>query len=337
MKIAIDAMGGDYAPEEVVKGSIMAAREYGVDIALVGPREKIEPELARCDCSGVNIEIVHTDEYLVEGEHPAYALRQKRKASILVATKLVRDGEADAVVGAGPTGGVVASALGVLGTVEGISRPVVGGAFLGFAPNTIMMDLGGNVDCRPDQLLDFAIVGTVFARKMLNIENPSVALLSVGAEEGKGNEVVRESYPLFQKCGLNFIGNVEGYDIPSGRANVIICDGFVGNIMVKFAEALGKTICQWLEERLRSKLAESDINEIVGGLLRATNAADAAGGGPLWAVNGVACVAHGRSQANEIAKTIGQAKLAVELDLVGALKAELATARNKLNMPTYES
>ncbi len=329
MKIAIDAMGGDYAPEEVVKGSIMAAREYGVDITLVGPREKIEPELAKYDCSGVNIEIVHTDEYLVEGEHPAYALRQKRKASILVATKLVRDGEADAVLGAGPTGGVVASALGVLGTVEGISRPVVGGAFLGFTPNTIMMDLGGNVDCRPDQLLDFAIVGTVFARKMLNIPNPTVALLSTGAEEGKGNEVVRESYPLFQKCGLNFIGNVEGYDIPSGRANVIICDGFVGNIVVKFTEALGKTICRWLEDRLRSKLPESDIKEIVDGLLRATNAAEASGGGPLWAVNGVACVAHGRSKSGEIAKAIGQAKLAVELDLVGSLRADLAAARNK--------
>lgn len=337
MKIAIDAMGGDYAPGEVVKGSIVAAREYGVDIALVGPRQKIEPELARYDCSGVNIEVVHTDQYLVEGEHPAYALRQKRQASILVATKLVRDGKAAAVVGAGPTGGVVASALGVLGTVEGISRPVVGGAFLGFAPNTIMMDLGGNIDCRPDQLLDFAIVGTVFARKMLNIDNPSVALLSVGAEEGKGNEVVRESYPLFQKCGLNFIGNVEGYDILSGRANVIICDGFVGNIMVKFVEALGKTICRWLEERLKDKLPENDVSEIVGSLLRITNVADAAGGGPLWAVNGVSCVAHGRSRANEITKTIGQAKLAVELDLVGALKAELATARNKLNMPTYQS
>ena len=146
----------------------------------------------------------------------------------------MKEGRAAAVVGAGPTGGVVASALQVLGTVEGVARPVVGGPFLGFAPDTIMMDLGGNVDCRPDQLLDFAIVGTVYARKMLNIPNPSVALLSVGAEEGKGNEVVRESYPLFQKSGLNFIGNVEGYDILSGRANVIICDGFVGNILVKF-------------------------------------------------------------------------------------------------------
>ena len=232
MKIAIDAMGGDYAPEEIVKGAVAGAREHGVGIVLVGPTELIEKELTKYDSSGLDIEIVHTSEYLIEGEHPAFALRQKRKASILVATKLVKEGKADAVIGAGPTGGVVASALAVLGTVEGIARPVAGGAFLGFSPKTIMMDLGGNVDCRPDQLLDFAIVGTVFAKKMLGIENPTVALLSVGAEEGKGNEAVKESFPLFQQSGLNFIGNVEGYDIPTGKANVIICDGFVGNIVV---------------------------------------------------------------------------------------------------------
>jgi len=332
MKIAVDAMGGDYAPEEIIKGAVMAAREYSTEIILVGPQARIEGELTKYDCSGVNIEIVDTDEYLVEGEHPAYALRQKRKASILVATKLVKEGRADAVVGAGPTGGVIGSALQVLGTVEGIARPVVGGAFLGFAPNTIVMDLGGNVDCRPDQLLDFAIVGTVYARKMLNIQNPTVALLSIGAEEGKGNEAVRESYPLFQKCGLNFIGNVEGYDIPSGRANVIICDGFVGNILVKFCESLGETICRWLEDKVKEKLPESDVKEIVDGLLLATNVVSASGGGPLWAVNGVACVAHGRSKSGEIARVIGQAKLAVELDLVGSLKAELAAARSRLNI-----
>ena len=330
MKIAIDAMGGDYAPEEIVKGAVKGAQEYSTEIILVGPEERIKQELAKHDYSGVNIEIVHTDEYLVEGEHPAYALRQKRRASIAVATRLVKEGKADAVAGAGPTGGVVACALQFLGTVEGISRPLVGGAFLGFAPNTLMIDLGANVDCLPTQLLDFAIVGTVFAQKMLNTQNPTVALLSVGAEEGKGNELVRESYPLFQKCGLNFIGNVEGYDIPSGRANVIICDGFVGNVVVKFSEALGKTICQWLENKGRGKLPENDLKEMVNELLLATNAADAIGGGPLLAVNGVACVAHGRSKSDEIAKTIGQTKLAVEKDLVGTLKAELATARSKL-------
>jgi glycerol-3-phosphate acyltransferase PlsX len=336
MKISIDAMGGDYAPEEIVKGSVTGAREYGTSIILVGPADRIEKELAKHDTSGTEIEIVATDEYLIEGEHPAYALRQKRKASILVATKLVKAGKADAVIGAGPTGGVVASALQVLGTVEGISRPVVGGPFVGFAPNTIMMDLGGNVDCRPYQFLDFAIVGTVYAKKMLNLENPTVALLSVGAEEGKGNEVVRESYPLFKQCGLNFIGNVEGYDIPTGRANIIICDGFVGNVVVKFCESMGKTTAQWLENKLKGKLPKNEVKEITHGLLRATNAADMSGGGPLWAVDGIACVAHGRSKADEIASTIGMAKRAVELDLVGTLKTELAAARSRLNLPNPE-
>ena len=332
MKIAVDGMGGDYAPEDVVEGTVAGAREHGVEIALVGPEERMEQELARHDCSGADIEIVNASEYLVEGEHPAYALRQKRDASIVVATKLVRDGKADAVISAGPTGGVVAAAMFILGTLEGMSRPVAGGPFLGFAPNTVMMDLGSNVDCQPHQLLDFAIAGTVYAEKMLGIKNPSVALLSVGAEEGKGNEQVRDAYPLFEKSGLNFIGNVEGYDIPSGKANVIICDGFVGNIVVKFAENLGRTIGGWLEDRLKGKLPEQDVREIVDDLVLASNVADARGGGPLWAVNGVACVAHGRARATEIAKTIGQAKLAVERDLVGSLKAELAAARGKLGL-----
>jgi len=332
MRIAVDGMGGDYAPEEIVQGAVAGAREYEVEIALVGPRERMEAELAKHDGSGTKIEVVNATEFLVEGEHPAYALRQKRDASIVVATKLVRSGEADAVVSAGPTGGVVAAALYFLGTLEGMSRPVVGGPFLGFTPETIMMDLGSNVDCQPRQLLDFAIIGSVYAEKMLGIPNPTVALLSVGAEEGKGNERVRETHPLLQKSGLNFIGNVEGYDIPSGKANVIICDGFVGNVVVKFGEALGKTICQWLEDRLRGKLPESDIRALTDDLLLATNAADAQGGGPLWAVDGVACVAHGRSTAAEIAKTVGQAKLAVEKDLVGSLKAELAAARNRLEL-----
>lgn len=325
-------MGGDHAPGEIVKGAVAGAREYGVEISLVGPEERMKEELARHDLSGTVIDVVNANQYLVEGENPAYALRQKRDASVVVATKLVSSGEADAVVSAGPTGGVMAAAAYLLGTVAGMSRPVAGGPFIGFAPKTIMMDLGSNVDCQPYQLLDFAIVGSVYAEKMLGIPNPTIALLSVGAEEGKGNEVVKETYPLLQKSGLNFIGNVEGYDIPTGKANVVICDGFVGNIVVKFTETLGKTICQWLEERLGGKLAEDELRATLDDLLTATNAADAAGGGPLWAVDGVACVAHGRCMAPEIAKTIGQAKLAVERDLVGSLKTELAAARARLGM-----
>lgn len=329
MKIAIDAMGGDFAPEEIVKGAVIGAREHQVDIALVGPEERIIQELSRYDRSGTNIEVVNATEYLTEGEHPAFALRKKRDASILVAAKLVKKGLADAVIGAGPTGGVVASALGLLGTIEGMSRPVLGGAFLGFAPNTIVMDLGGNVDCQPHHLLDFAVVGTVFAREMMDIDSPTVALLSVGAEEGKGNEAVNESYPLLMKSGLNFIGNIEGHDIPLGKANVVICDGFVGNILVKYTESLGKAIGNWLHEKMDGKLPAVEIQSIVDELDVATNVAEAHGGGPLWAVDGVVCVAHGRARAEEISRAIGQAKMSVERDLVGKLKGELASARGR--------
>ncbi len=329
MKVAVDAMGGDHAPQEIVKGAVDAAREYGVGIVLVGPEKTVTQELARYDCSGLDIEVVHTDEYLIEGEQPALAMRKKRNTSIAVATRLVKEGRADAVVGAGPTGGVVVAALQYLGTVEGISRPVTGGAFLGFAPRTLMMDLGGNVDCKPEQLLDFAIVGTVYARKMFGVANPTVAILSNGSEEGKGNQQVKDTCPLLKESGLNYIGNVEGFDIPYGRANVIICDGFVGNITVKCCEALGKNICSWMEDKLKGKLADEEISALVRELHRATNMADTNGGGPLWAVNGVACVAHGRCKAREIVGVIGQAKLAVESNIAEAVKQELKAIRLK--------
>ncbi|MFO8101820.1 MAG: phosphate acyltransferase PlsX [Dehalococcoidia bacterium] len=330
MKIAVDAMGGDFAPQEVVKGAISASREHGVGVILVGPEERLKAELGRHDLSGTNMEIVHTDEYLEEGEHPAFALRKKRNASVILTAKLVRDGKAEAAVSAGPTGGVVASALYVLGAIEGMSRPVIGGAFLGFAPETIVMDLGGNMDCRADQLLDFAVVGTVYAREILDIPNPTVALLSVGTEEGKGNEVINEAYSLFKESDLNFIGNVEGNDIPAGKANVIICDGLVGNILVKYTEALGDTFAGWLRKKVGGRLPEDEIAAITHELAVATNPTEAHGGGPLWAVDGAVCVTHGRSKAAEIARTIGQAKMVVERDMVGTLKKELASIRNKV-------
>ncbi len=332
MKIAIDAMGGDFAPEEIVKGSVMGAIEHGVGIILAGPRELIQPELDKYDTSGLDIEIEHTDEYLVEGEHAALAMRKKRNASIMVTVKLVRDGRAEAAIGVGPTGGVFASALQVLGTLEGLNRPVIGGQFLGFTPETIMIDLGGNVDSRPDQLLDFGIVGTVYARKWMGIPDPTVALVSNGVEEGKGNEVVRETYDLFKKSGLNFKGYVEGNDIARGKANVIICDGFVGNVIAKFCEGLGDVTARWLEEELKDRLSESEIGEIITALRRATIPADISGGGPLWGINGVVCVGHGRSKAPEVASTIGTAKRVVEIDLVGTFEKELAAIKNAMNI-----
>lgn len=332
MKISIDAMGGDYAPEDVIKGAVIAARESGVGIILVGQQDKVKTELAKYETSGLDVEIVHTDEYLVEGEQPAYALRTKRQASIAVATKLVKEGRASAVFSAGPTGGVIAAALGILGMVEGISRPVVGGPFVAFAPKTAVIDVGGNVDVRPDQLLDFAIVGTVYAKTLMDIPDPTVGVLSVGAEEGKGNDLVKNAFPLFKKSGLNFIGNVEGHDICLGKANVVVCDGFVGNVLIKFYEGLGHIEARWLEKKLKGKLPEADIQEICKSLLKMTNVAEVAGGGPIMAVNGLVIKAHGRSKYEDITRGILGAKSLVEKDIVNVLKKELLAIRSRLNV-----
>lgn len=333
MKIAIDAMGGDFAPVEIIKGAVTGAHQFGVGIILVGPQTIIQSELAKLDTNRIDLEIVHTDEYLVEGEQPAYAMRKKRNASIMLATKLVKEGRANAVVGMGPTGGVFAAALQVFGPLEGLVKPVIGGPFLGFAPDTFILDLGGNPDARPDQLLDFGILGIVFARTWMKIANPTVGLLSNGAEEGKGNEVTKEAYQLFKKSGLNFLGNLEGNDLAMGKANVVVCDGFTGNCLVKFCEGLGRQTAQWLNEKLAGKLPDSEIKAMVDAYLKTTIIADTAGGGPLLGLNGIACKGHGRSKAPEVANTIGTAKRAIEIDMVGTMKAELASIRTKVSLP----
>jgi glycerol-3-phosphate acyltransferase PlsX len=330
MKIAVDAMGGDFAPEEVVKGAVEGARQHMVGIILVGQEGRINNELGKYDTNGLDIDIVHTDQWIMEGEHPAFALREKRNASILLAVKLVKSGKADAAVSSGNTGGVVAAALSVLGTIEGISRPVFGGIFLETAPRMFAADLGGNVDVRPHQLLDFAVIGSVYIKKMFNITDPTVALLSNGKEEGKGNELTKAAVPLFKKSGLNFIGCLEGNDLALGAANVIVCDAFVGNIVVKFGEGLGLTIIDLVKKELTGKLPESDIQSLNNKIFRATNSADSKGGGPMLGVNGIVCKGHGRSKAPEIAKNIGEARFFIENGLVKTLGDELLAARRKV-------
>jgi len=336
MKIAVDAMGGDFAPEDVIRGSVIGAREYGAGLILVGPETRIKQEMAQWDTSGLDIEIVHTAEYLVEGEAPAYALRTKRNASIALAVKLVKEGRADAVMSNGPTGGVITAALMHLGTLEGISRPVAAGDFCGLTPRTVMLDIGGNMDCRPDQLLDFAVVGTVYARKLLNIPNPKIALLNVGVEEGKGNTACKEAYPLLKQSGLNFIGNIEGQDIATGKANVIVCDGFTGNAVVKYCEGLGRTIADWLAVELKNDLPQTRIQEISRKLLSQMIKADNTGGGPFWAVNGLILKCHGRARYPEIALTVGNAKRYVDLDIINAQKKELEAVRSRMRKTNKE-
>jgi glycerol-3-phosphate acyltransferase PlsX len=323
LRITVDAMGGDFAPAEIVKGAVKAAEELNVSIILVGRTQEIERELSKYKIDKLGISIVEASDVIRDGEEAAFEVFRRPNNSVSIATKLVKQGQADAVVSAGNTGACMVSAMQHLGTLPGIDRPMVGGAFLGLSPQTIVLDLGAVVGAQPYHMVNFAVAGVVYVRSFMNIDNPTVGLLNVGAEEGKGNQLTKESYPLLKECGLNFIGNVEGMDVVWGKANVIVCDGFVGNILVKFCEGLGKTVSDWLLKELKDDMPKDKLKRASDRLYRLMSPAAAMGGGPMWGVNGVACVAHGSSKAPQIVGTIGQAKQAIESGFISRLRTEL--------------
>ncbi len=329
VRVAIDAMGGDYAPEEIVKGAILAAQKDDVEIALVGSTNIVKRELAKYKFSdNLPIRCVEANGIIREGEPPTLAIRSKRDCSIAVAARLVKSGEADALVGAGASGATAVSAIRYLGMVEGMERPAIGGSCGSFAPNTVIMDFGANVDCKPQHLLAFAIAGSVFAKKLLYVTNPTIGLLSTGSEEGKGNELVREAYPLLKNSGLNFIGNIEGSDILSGKVNVIVCDGFVGNVLMKFYESIGDHALNYVNRKLKKNpplraMANLMFNRLLP-ITKISYEGEEEGSGILWGVDGVVRIAHGSSQAPHIAHSIAGARKAVAAGVVGSLKSELA-------------
>lgn len=325
LRVAVDAMGGDHAPSEIIKGALQAARQFGLDIIFTGDKTKVEQELGQNDVSGVSVEVVHTSQVIQDTEQPAIAVMKKPDSSIAVAMKLVKEGRADAMVSAGPTGAVMVAALQYLGPLPGVDRPVMGGPFLQLAPKTVVLDLGANVGCQPYHLVNFAVIGTVMAKTFYGIENPRVGLLNVGAEEGKGDPLSKEAYNLLKKSGLNFIGNVEGLDIPLGKADVIVCDGFTGNIIVKFSESLGQVVKNWLISNLKDV---AGIEQKADMLYRLMSPGAVMGGGPMLGINGVVAKAHGRSRAPQIAGTIQQAKIAYDADFVSMLRNELERVKN---------
>lgn len=333
IKIVVDAMGGDFAPTEIVKGAILAAqRSDDIEITLVGLIDRVSAELARYNGHNPSLRYVGAEGFIREDESPALAVQRHSNASIAVAVKIVKAREADAVISAGPTAALVGATIRHLGMIEGIERPVIGGALSTFAPKTVMMDCGVNVDCKPYHLLTFAIMGTIYARKFLKIENPTVAMLNIGAEENKGNRLARETYPLLKSSGLNFIGNIEGNEILSGKANVVICDGFIGNILFKFTEGGLESINGWLKKKLKPfplpglfKLLSRDLTSL-------TNMPESAGSGIIWGVDGLALKMHGASRAPEVAEKILQAKLVVKMDVLGSLKSELAAIGAKVKV-----
>ena len=311
--IAVDAMGGDHAPKAEVEGAIRATRSLGVRVILVGKQDVVERELAQHEGSrDLPIEIQHASEVVTMDDSAAKAVRTKRDSSIRVAARLVRDGTAQGLVSAGNTGAVMATAKMVQGMIPGVDRPALASAFptLKGTP-VVVVDVGANVDCSPRMLAQFAVMGEIYSRVIFRRDHPRVGLLSIGEEEHKGNELTRSATPLLKSLPINFIGNVEGRDIYTGDIDVIVCDGFIGNVALKVSEGLVDMISKMLRESL-----EATITRKIGYVLSRTAFHDFKkrvdyseyGGAPLLGVKGVCIIAHGRSNANAIKNAIRVAK-----------------------------
>jgi glycerol-3-phosphate acyltransferase PlsX len=331
VRVALDAMGGDHAPGETVLGAIQAAREYGMGVYLVGREEVIRAELARHNTAGLDLPIVHTDEVIEMDEHPANAVRRKKNASMTLALQLVRDGSALGAVSAGNSGAMMAASLFTLKRIPGVERPALGGIFPTKDSICLVIDVGANTDCKPEYLQQFALMGSIYMERIFHVSSPRVGLLANGEEETKGNQLVIETHQLLRKnastLGLNFIGNVEGRDIPVGGADVVVCDGFVGNVVLKLSEGLAETLVGVLRTQMTSTLpAKLAALVLRPGLRKVFRRLDYSeyGGVPLLGVNGSAIVSHGRSNAKAIQNALRVARQTAETGVAAAIAEGLA-------------
>ncbi len=317
-------MGGDHAPSEIIAGALLARTELNLDIALVGPKEIIEAELARQDASAAAFEIIHASEAIGMDEHPAQAVRAKRDASINVAMTMVKRGVAGAFVSAGNTGAVMASALMTLGRIQGIERPALGTVAPFSETGILVLDVGANADVKPNYLVQFAQMGAVYAERVMGIRNPRVALLNIGAEDTKGSELIQEVYGRLGKAGVNFVGNIEGGEVHKGKADVIVTDGFTGNVAVKLTEGVADFLFRELRAAMTSKLQYRVAALVLRpSLLKLRDRMDPGtyGGVPLLGVNGVVMIAHGNSDARAIKNAIRFAADAANSGMLDSIRA----------------
>jgi glycerol-3-phosphate acyltransferase PlsX len=307
MKIALDAMGGDHAPSVPVQGALAALDEFGNDLCLIlaGPEGRLRAELAKQGrAAEARLEIADASDVVSMHDSAGRAVRQKRDSSLLRAIKLHKEGAADAVVSAGHTGAQMAASYLMLGLIEGVRRPTIGGLLPVHGGRfCVLLDVGANIDCKPKHLLQFAIMGSVFMEIMTGTANPRVGLLSIGEEKTKGNEQVQATHYLLEESGLNFIGNLEGGDVMAGKADVVVCDGFVGNILLKFAESLGTLFLN------RVKGLPAEDSRLAEGVKQMQKEFDYAeiGGVPLLGINGISIICHGRSSPKAIKNAIREA------------------------------
>ncbi|MCC8194588.1 MAG: phosphate acyltransferase PlsX [Deltaproteobacteria bacterium] len=303
--IAVDVMGGDFGPSVCVPGAVDAARAGKFKVLLVGRHDAVAAELAKLNPAGVDVETVHAGEVAEMDEKPSEILRRKKDASIQVACRLVKEGRADGIVSPGHSGATVACGMFIMGRIAGVERPALASIMPTEKNPMVLLDVGANVDCKPHHLLQFGLMANAFARDMLDLPVPRLGLLSIGEEEGKGNTLVKEAYELLKLVeNLNFVGNVEGRDIFTGDVDVIVCDGFVGNVALKLSEGLATSIARILKrELLGSPVAKLGAFLSKGAFKRFARFVDYAeyGGAPLLGLNGIAVVAHGRSNAKAVA------------------------------------
>lgn len=336
MKIALDAMGGDFGPAVVVEGAVVAAREHAIASVLVGDKAAIEREIVRLKAQELPLTIRHATQVVGMAEAPSQALRRKRDSSLRVAAELVKDGDCHALVSAGNTGAAMAIGMFVLGLLPGVERPAIAAALPSLAGFTVLIDAGANVDPKPRHLFQFAVMGHVYSRDIIGKDNPRVGLLSVGEEEGKGNELVKDTFESLRGSSLNFIGNIEGRDIYNGRCDVVVTDGFTGNVCLKVSESLAEMLTSMIREELtRDVLSKAGAVLAQRAFARMKRRVDYTemGGAPLLGINGASIICHGASPVKAIKNALRVATEWVKNDvnehIKTALEAETVLAEGR--------
>ena len=311
IKVALDAMGGDNAPVEMVKGAVDAVnKRKDIKVLLVGQEEVVNSELAKYTYDKEQVEVVHASEVIETAEPPVIAIRRKKDSSIVVGMKLVKNGEADAFVSAGSSGAILAGGQLIVGRIKGVERPPLAPLMPTLTGVSLLIDCGANVDARPSHLVQFAKMGSIYMEHVVGIKNPRVAIVNIGAEEEKGNALVKETFPLLKECeGINFIGSIEARDIPHGAADVIVCEAFVGNVILKLSEGLASALVKRIKggmmSSLRSKIGGMLVKPALKETMKSFDTSEY-GGAPLLGLNGLVVKTHGSSKAIEVSNSIIQ-------------------------------
>lgn len=335
MKISVDGMGGDNAPSAIVEGCVLATKEFNVDIIITGPNDLILSELNKYEYDKNKIQIMDANEVISSNEHPVMAIRKKKNSSLNVALNLLKDNASDAVISAGSTGAFMAGSLFIVGRIKGIDRPALAPIMPGRKNPFMIIDCGANVDCKPNNLLQFGIMGKTYMKSIENIPNPTIGLINIGTEEEKGNELTKAAYKLLKESSLNFVGNIEPRDISNGEVDVLVCDGFVGNTALKMYEGVSSNIFSILKEEISSSFKSK-----MGGLLlksvfkkfKTRFDYKEVGGAAFLGVNGICIKAHGSSDAKAIKNAIRQAIKFYDNSIIKKIKDDIEESLNNTHI-----